>query len=201
MSKKILTIGLVVLLAMTCAFAYSGEIKVGINAGVGSDNRSQNNTNILELGGNVTGCVYYGLSDSTFVKFELGLNTYSIGATYYNGKENSEYDLDRNPNAVFYLGFVYNLPLGRNGLFEWELSAGLQGLAGSSFFDDKFNLSLGLGVEETIIFNLTNSFAITTSTRTGVQFVNTNKDVASSLEKYDQTAIPVYITVGANYSL
>lgn len=58
MNKKIFTVILVVLLAMTCAFAYKGEIKVGLSAGAGSNNVSYddeiNRLIGILMGGNLT---------------------------------------------------------------------------------------------------------------------------------------------------
>ncbi len=205
MNKKFLTIVLVVLLAMTCAFAYKGEIKVGLSGGAGSNNVAYDDgdnrlTGIL-MGGNLTASVHYGLSDSSYVKLEAGVNTYNTGAIYINGEKKKDYDEERDPNAVFYLGYVYNMTIGRSGLFEWELGAGLQGIAGSTFKGNDFNLSLGIGFEETVIFNITNNIALTATTRTGIQFVNTNKSFADWLKSVNSLSIPVYFTAGATYSL
>ena len=207
MSKKFLTIGLVVLLAMTCVFAYSGEIKVGFSAGAGSDNviftKETNSVTGIVLGGNVNGIFQYGLSDSSYVKLEVGLNTYNAAAIYVNDVKVEEYDeinLDRKPNAVFYLGYAYSFPLFSSSIIEYETSVGLQGMAGSCFTSNDFNFSLGIGVEETFIFNINNSFAITSSARTGIQLFNTNKELVNYLSDGFR-AIPVYFTLGATYSI
>ncbi len=206
MNKKVFAIVLIVLIAMTSAFAYKGETKIGLDIGTGSDNLAyddnKNRATAIEMGANITGSIQYGLSDSSAVKFELGLNTYSEGTIYVNDKADKVYDIsDRDPNAVFYLGLVYNLSIGRSGLFEWEFGAGLQGTAGSCFLGNKQNLSLGIGFEESFVFNISNSFAITATTRAGIQFVNTNKEYRDYLESVNSLSIPVYITAGVTYSL
>lgn len=205
MNKKLFTVILVVLLAMTCAFAYKGEIKIGLSAGAGSNNVSyDDSTNRLTgilLGGNLTASVHYGISDDSYVKLEAGVNTYNTGAIYVNGEKYKDYDEERDPNAVFYLGYVYNMTIGSSGMFEWEIGAGLQGIAGSNFKGNDFNLALGLGFEETFIFNITNNLALTSTTRAGIQFVNTNKDFADWLKSVNSLSIPVYFTAGVTYSL
>ncbi len=73
-------------------------------------------------------------------------------------------------------------------------------MAGSCFTSNDFNLSLGLGLKETFIFNITDSFAITSSTRAGIQLFNTNKEMTEYFSNgYRQ--IPVYFTAGVTYSL
>jgi hypothetical protein len=206
MNKKVFTTILVFLIAMTCAFAYKGEIKVGLDLGVGSDNVAYddgtNKATGIVLGGNLTGSVQYGLSDSLAFKAELGFNTYSDGAIFVNDEQKYNYEIaDRNPNCVFYFGAVYNLSIGRSGLFEWEFGAGLQGTAGSCFKTNAFNLSLGLGFEETFIFNVTDNIAVTATTRAGVQVVNTNSEFANWIKECDSMSIPVYMTAGVTYSL
>lgn len=209
MSKKFVTMVLVALLAMTCVFAYKGEIKVGLNAGVGSDNAvfeasDGSKVTCIILGANVTGSVHYGLSDSSYVKLELGLNTYNEAAFYVNDTQVASYtgiEDERKPNCVYYLGYVYNMPLGRNGIFEWEFGAGLQGMLGSCLTSNDFNFSLGIGVEETMIFNITNNIAITATTRSGVQILNTNKELKDFLSGLNLLSIPVYFTAGVTYSL
>jgi len=206
MSKRFLTLVLVALLAMTCAFAYRGEIKIGISGGAGSDNvlfeSSKGSVTGIVLGGNITGVFQYGLSDSSSVKLEVGLNAYDEAAIYVNDDKVATYEginLDRDPNAVFYLGYAYSMPLFGDGFVEWEVGAGLQGMAGSCFTSNDFNLSLGLGLEETFIFNISDSFAITSSTRAGIQLLNTNKELVDYLSD-GYRAIPVYFTSGVTYS-
>lgn len=206
MNKKVFTTILVVLIAMTCAFAYKGEIKVGLDLGVGSDNVAYddgtNKATGIVLGGNLTGSVQYGLSDSLAFKAELGFNTYSDGAIYLNGEVYQNYVItDRNPNCVFYFGYVYNMALGNSGLFEWETSVGLQGAAGSCFKGNDFNLSLGLGFEETFLFNITKSLSVNLTTRAGIQFINTNSEFAKWLSDCNSLSIPVFMTAGVTYSL
>ena len=206
MNKKIFTMVLVALLAMTCVFAAKGDVKVGLDLGVGSDNVAyddgNNRANAITIGLNVTGSVKYCVSDSVFVKAELGFNTYTEAAIYVNDVRKYDTELaDRNPNCVFYAGAVYNIPIGRSELFEWEFGAGLQGTAGSCFKTNDFNLSLGLGFEETVIFNLTKELSFTATTRAGIQVFNSNTKYANWLKDRDSKSIPVYMTLGATYSL
>ena len=208
MNKKVFALVLVVLLAMTCVFAYKGETKIGIDLGVGSDNAAyddnKHKVTAIVLGGNVTASVQYGLTESSAIKAEVGFNTYSEGVIYVDDVAVETYDninLERQPNCVFYIGYVYNLPIGRNDLFEWEFGAGLEGEIGSSFVNNDFNLGLGIGFEETFIFNVTSNLAITATTRTGIRFVNTNNTMSSYLAETNMLSIPVFMTAGVTYSL
>lgn len=206
MNKKVFTVVLVILCAMTCVFAYRGETKLSFNLGAGSDNVAYddgtNKANGIVLGGNATVAIQYGISDDSYTKVEVGFNTYNDGAIYVNGKKTDEYVIeDRNPNCVFYLGYVYNMNLGNNGIVEWETSFGLQGAAGSCFKTNDFNLSLGLGVEEVIIVNITNNLGINFGLRSGIQFVNTNTEFVDWLNDCRSLSIPVFITAGVTYSL
>lgn len=209
MNKKVFALVLVVLLAMTCVFAYKGETKIGIDLGVGSDNAAyddgktkSNTATLIELGGNVTASIQYGLSESSAIKAEVGFNTYSEIAIFANNENMGQGTIeDRNPNCVFYLGYVYNMPIGRNDLFEWEFGAGLEGAVGSWLAGNDFNLALGIGFEETFIFNVTSNLAITATTRAGIRFVNTNKDCADFLANSSSLSIPVFMTAGVTYSL
>ena len=208
MNKKVFTMILVVLLAMTFVFASRGETKVSLNLGVGSDNvaydsdKPNEKLNGIVIGGNATVAVQYGLSSDDYLKAEIGFNTYSDGAIYLNGEVYQNYVItDRNPNCVFYFGYVYNMALGNSGLFEWETSVGLQGAAGSCFKGNDFNLSLGLGFEETFLFNITKSLSVNLTTRAGIQFINTNSEFAKWLSDCNSLSIPVFMTAGVTYSL
>ena len=208
MNKKILTIVLVVLLSMTCAFAYKGEMKVGANLGYGLDgwgysiSTTSNDVTVKVYGGiYVAGTFQYGLTNSLYAKAEVGINAFnnfitsSTGETLYSVKTNS-----RTPNALVSVALVSEIPLSE--FFSFDLQASIDSIIGKpSIGAEKFNASIGLGLGLSFAVNITNDLSLSYNSKVSVYFANTNSTYGKIIANYDYILVGAQNNIGITYSL
>ncbi len=206
MNKKILTIVLVVLLAMTCVFAYKGEMQVGLNLGSGFDGYGmmidKDTTKVsLYNGLYAAGTFQYGLTDSLYAKAEVGVNTFFRFISAEAGEDPSSTDTDsRTPNVLVSAALVYDIPIGR--IFAIDLQIGVDSIIGKpSYGSETFNASIGLGFGSSLVFNITDDLSISSNSKLAVYFVNTNSAYRDALTKGDVVLVGVQNNVGITYSL
>jgi hypothetical protein len=207
MNKKILTVVLVALLAMTGVFAsvYRGETRVGLNLGMGADGWGKsvdNGTDVLVYGGAyIAGTFQYGLSDCLAVKAEAGVNTYSqFVRSYANGTSSKGETTSRPANFAVSAAIVYDLPIGR--IFDIQLQFGADALIGkSSFGSDEFNVALGVDCGVAFVVNFTDEISLVVNSKYNFYVANTNETIKKAVSDYSMVFIGAQNTVGVTYSL
>ncbi len=206
MNKKVLTVVLVVLLAMTSVFAYSGEMKVGLNLGSGVDGYGQSVGEssadaTLYSGFYASGVFQYGLTDSLSVKAEVGLNTFSQFVRSTTGKDASTTKTDsRTANVIVSAAVVYDLPIGK--LFAIDLQLGADAIMGKpSLGSEKFNISMGMSLGSALVLNFNEQIALNINSKVALYFANSNKAYREALAKTTTVLIGVQNNIGVTYSL
>lgn len=206
MNKKILTIILVVLLAMANVFAYRGEVKIGANLGAGADgwgkSIDEDHTDVLVQGGvYAAGVVSYGLSDTVYLKSELGINTFSKFVRSTTGSETATGSTNRTPIGLLSVAAVYNIPIGR--ILDINLQAGIDSSFGKPFYNTEvpFNISIGLGLGAEFAFNITDEMAITVNSKLAFYFFNTDSTYRNSVSANNVILVGAQNNIGITYSL
>ena len=201
MNKKVLTLVLVVFLAMTCVFAYRGEIKVGLNLGAGLDGWSKSNSGSkndvgLYAGFYGTGTFQYGLTDSFSIKAEVGVNTFS--QIIRNGKATSV--SSRTANVLASVAAVYDLPIDR--IFAMDVQVGLDSIIGKpAVSSDGSNVALGLGLGTGFIVNCTDEIAVSLRVKLPIYLINTNSAYRETISNGNYTLLGAQCNLGITYSL
>ena len=201
MNKKVLTLVLVVFLAMTCVFAYRGEIKVGLNLGAGLDGWSKSNSGSkndvgLYAGFYGAGTFQYGLTDSFSIKAEVGVNTFS--QIIRNGKATSV--SSRTANVLASVAAVYDLPIDR--IFAMDVQVGLDSIIGKpAVSSDGSNVALGLGLGTGFIVNCTDEIAVSFRVKLPIYFINTNSAYRETISNGKYTLLGAQCNLGITYSL
>lgn len=206
MNKKILTIILVVLLAMANVFAYRGEVKIGANLGAGADgwgkSIDEDHTDVLVQGGvYAAGVVSYGLSDTVYLKSELGINTFSKFVRSTTGSETATGSTNRTPIGLLSVAAVYNIPIGR--ILDINLQAGIDSSFGKASYGSErpFNISIGLGLGAEFAFNITDEMAITLNSKLAFYFFNTDSTYRNSVSANNVILVGAQNNIGITYSL
>lgn len=201
MNKKVLTLVLVVFLAMTCVFAYRGEIKVGLNLGAGLDGWSKSNSGSkndvgLYAGFYGAGTFQYGLTDSFSIKAEVGVNTFS--QIIRNGKATSV--SSRTANVLASVAAVYDLPIDR--IFAMDVQVGLDSIIGKpAVSSDGSNVALGLGLGTGFIVNCTDEIAVSLRVKLPIYLINTNSAYRETISNGNYTLLGAQCNLGITYSL
>lgn len=208
MNKKILAIVLVVLLAMTCAFAYRGEMKVGANLGYGLDgwgySTSTTSSDVtVKLYGGIyaAGTFQYGLTNSLYVKAEVGVNTFYEFITSTTGGTPSKVKTDsRTPNALVSAALVYELPIGK--LFALDFQVGVDSILGKpSIGAEKFNASIGAGFGSGFVVNITDDISLSYNSKISLYFANTNSAYRDIISNNNYILVGAQNNIGITYSL
>ena len=206
MNKKILTVVLVVLLAMTCAFAYKGEMKVGANLGVGLDGWGQaiddDHADVLLYGGLYgAGTFQYGLTEGLYVKAEVGVNNFTKGYRSITGQEVKEFSTDsRTPNVIVSAGLLYDIPIGR--IFAIDLQVSAETIFGKpSYGSEKSNVAYGVGFGSALVFNITDDISLNFNSKFSIYLASSNADYAKILNDGDIVLVGAQDNIGFTYSL
>lgn len=204
MNKKILTIILVVLLAMANVFAYRGEVKIGANLGADGWGKSidEDHTDVLVQGGvYAAGVVSYGLSDTVYLKSELGINTFSKYVRSTTGSETATGSTNRTPIGLLSVAAVYNIPIGK--ILDINFQAGIDSSFGKPFYNTEvpFNISIGLGLGAEFAFNITDEMAITLNSKLAFYFFNTDSTYRNSVSANNVILVGAQNNIGITYSL
>ena len=204
MNRKIIAIVLVVLAAMSFAFAGKGDSSIGVQIGSGADafgiSSGSNSGVVMDLGFYLAGSYEYGLSDSFGLKAEIGINSFSKRVAS-DGKTSSTEKRDRPMSAALYAGFVYDIPIGREEMFAIDLGAGVDTLIFKLSKDADTIASIGLGFDTTFKFNLSDQVSITSNARIGVPLLYTNENYPKLLEKAGMQNFTVKSSFGVVYTL
>ena len=203
MNKKVLTLVLVVFLAMTCVFAYRGEIKVGLNLGAGLDGWSKSNSGSkndvgLYAGFYGAGTFQYGLTDSFSIKAEVGVNTFS---QFIKSNSNPVSTNSRTANVLASVAAVYELPLDR--IFAMDVQVGLDSIIGQPAVGSGYgsNVAIGVGLGTGFIVNCTDEIAVSLRVKLPIYLINTNSAYGETISNGKYTLLGAQCNLGITYSL
>lgn len=210
MNKKVFVLVLVVLLAMTCAFAYKGEMKVGANIGYGADGWGQSttssgNTNTrvaLDAGLYAAGTFQYGIANDFYFKAEVGVNTFSKHGYSDNGEKSKVIDSDRTANVIASVAILYDIPIGK--IFAIDLQIGADTIFGMpSYWNSKYkkNVGCGLSFGSGVAINFTDDFALNFNSKVTVYFSCLDSDYAKMVSDLGLILIGLQENIGITYSL
>lgn len=204
MKRKIIAVVLVVLAAMSFAFAGKGDSSIGVQIGSGADAFGMSSGSksgvVMELGFYLAGSYEYGLSDSFGLKAEVGINSFSKQIVS-DGKNTATSKLDRPMGVALYAGFVYDIPIGREEMFAIDLGAGVDTLISKISKTAETVAAIGIGFDTTIKFNLSSQVSIISNARIGVPLLNTNENHPKSLEEAGLFNFTAKSSFGVVYTL
>ncbi len=221
MSKKLFAIILIVCLAVGVAFAEKGDIKVGAQAGFGTDRfriagEMMNVKSVQKYNNNgfffvATG--EYDVTDEIGVKLEAGILT--MGETqFYVKTGDSDADTEGLEDSVpvnfsVYLGGQYAFDI----TDEIGIAAGLglDMMIGKNYISesvsDEVNARIGVGAEVMGSYAVTKDIDVTLGARYAIYFINTNSKVSDNVSHLrDDLDVSVFqsglkIFAGATYAL
>ncbi len=217
MNKKIVAIILIACLAFGVAFAEKGDIKVGAQAGFGTDRIRTSGplgdekvvTKTYNNGFFFVATGEYDVTDEIGVKLEAGILT--MGNTQMNIKSGSEEAgagslKDSVPvNFSVYLGGQYAFEI----TDEISIAAGLglDMMIGNQYLSgDEVNARIGVGAEAVGSYAVTKDIDVSFGARYAIYFINTNSTVTyyiSSLRDDEGHAFQsgLKIFAGCTYTL
>ena len=206
MNKKFFTIVLVVLLAMTCVFAYKGEMKVGANLGVGVDGTGKSidkNTTETRLYGGLygAGTFQYGLTDGLYVKAEVGANNFSLFYHTISGKDPVSVETDsRTTNVIVSAGLLYDIPIGR--IFAIDLQLTAETIFGKpAYSSETSNVAYGVGFGSAAVFNITDDFSVNFNSKFSIYIASSNSEYAKIVKDNGLILVGAQENIGFTYSL
>lgn len=204
MKRKIIAVVLVVLAAMSFAFAGKGDSSIGVQIGSGADafgmSSGETSKVAMEIGFYLAGSYEYGLSDSFGLKAEAGINSFSK-MVVSDGKNTGSSTSERPMSAALYAGFVYDIPIGREGMFAIDLGAGVDTLIFKVSKKAKTIASVGIGFDTTIKFNLSDNVSITSNARIGVPLLYTDESYKQILKDMGVLNFTMKSSFGVVYTL
>jgi len=194
MIKKIVLVLIVSCLAFGMAFAAKGDIKVGGQAGFGTDRTRRQiilGTDTKEVikaynnGFFFTASGEYDVTDEIGVKLEAGILTMGTGKIRTIVKDldqDNTVDGDEAPvNFSLYLGGQYEFNIGED--FALAAGAGVDMMLGKQYNEaDKANGRIGVGAEVVGSYAVNKDLSVTLGARYAIYFINTDSDVASNLK-------------------
>ncbi len=208
MNKKILTVVLVVLFAVTSVFAYKGEMKVGASMGLGFDgwgytiNEDEKTSQVGMYGGFCGSANFqYGLTNSLYLKGEVGINTFS---KYVKVKTNEEPVFPnvspRKPNFLVSAAVVYDIPIGT--ILNIDLQIGVDTAIGKpSYGSEESDIAIGLGLGLGLGFNITQQISLGLNAKLSAYMANTNAKYAELLKADEVALLGLQNNIYVTYSL
>ncbi|MCR5443072.1 MAG: porin family protein [Sphaerochaetaceae bacterium] len=218
MKKRIFAIVLIVCLVSGIAFAAKGDIKVGAQAGFGTDRSSYksivagnkvNYNKTIFNGFFFVATGEYDVTDAIGIKAEAGILTMGKGTSRVICKDlgiDSTLDGPEAPvNFSFYLGGQYEFEIGDD--FSLAAGAGVDMMLGKQDKDlEKGNGRIGVGFEAVGSYAINNDIDVTLGARYAIYFINTNSDDARNIQDWKDAGGSVFqsglkIFAGCTYTL